>query len=215
MDTPFTLDIWSDVICPFCYLGAKNLDQAVARFEHRGQVVIRHRAFELDPRAVTTGLPLDELVAKKYSMPIEQAKVLHQRLEAQAATLGLTWSLTSAQPTNTFDAHRLIALASQQGLADQMSDRLFGAYFSEGSLISDRTVLSTLASEIGVTNVDDLWLANALADDVRADEHEALERGISGVPSILVDGRFMIVGAQSVEQMTDVLARAWARRVTP
>jgi len=105
MSVPFTIDIWSDVVCPFCYLGQRQLAGALEQFEHRDDVVIAHHAFELDPRAkFSYDRPLAELVARKYDMPVERAESLHHQLETEAAALGMTWSLSSAQPTNTFDA---------------------------------------------------------------------------------------------------------------
>jgi predicted DsbA family dithiol-disulfide isomerase len=213
MSDPFFIDLWSDVVCPFCYLGARQLQLALDRFENVGDVVIRHRAFELDPKAPTDyDLSLPELLAKKYSMPIERAKALNDRLEGEASVLGMTWSMKDARPTNTFDAHRVIALSVTQELDQVMSERLFRAYFCEGQLVSDRVVLTALANEVGVVGVEELWSSDAFSSAVRADEDDARELGITGVPSLLLDEKFMVVGAQGADQILDVLQRAWARR---
>jgi predicted DsbA family dithiol-disulfide isomerase len=213
MSDPFFIDLWSDVVCPFCYLGARQLQLALDRFENVGDVVIRHRAFELDPNAPTDyDLSLPELLAKKYSMPIERAKALNDRLEGEASVLGMTWSMKDARPTNTFDAHRVIALSVTQELDQVMSERLFRAYFCEGQLVSDRVVLTALANEVGVVGVEELWSSDAFSSAVRADEDDARELGITGVPSLLLDEKFMVVGAQGADQILDVLQRAWARR---
>jgi predicted DsbA family dithiol-disulfide isomerase len=213
MDETFVIDLWSDVVCPFCYLGSRQLEAALTLFEHRDDVVIRHRAFELDPHAqLAYDRPLAELVAAKYAIPVSQVHTMHERLEANAEALGLTWALERAQPTNTFDAHRVIALAESQGAGEVVSDRLFRAYFSEGELISDHQRLSDLANEVGVGDVDTLWDSDAFADVVRADEATAQELGITGVPCFLMDSKFMVSGAQGTEQILDVLRRAWARR---
>lgn len=146
MTDAFSIEIWSDIVCPFCYLGSRQLANALESFDHRDAVVVTRRAFELDPttpRDVATSLA--QLVADKYDMPVERAEALNQRLESQALILDMTWSMATAKPTNTFDAHRLLALASRQGLGDAMSERLFAAYFSEGLLISDYECLSELA----------------------------------------------------------------------
>jgi predicted DsbA family dithiol-disulfide isomerase len=209
----FSIDIWSDVVCPFCYLGSRQLSLAIETFEHRDDVVVNHHAFELDPhtpRDLATSLA--QLVADKYAMPVERAESLHQRLESQAHELGMTWSMTTARPTNTFDAHRLIALATTQGLGDEMSERLFAAYFSEGLLISDHECLSELAGDVGVTDASSLWATDAFSMDVRADESAAQELGVTGVPAILIDNKFMVLGAQGVDKIADVLRRAWERR---
>jgi predicted DsbA family dithiol-disulfide isomerase len=209
----FVIDIWSDVVCPFCYLGSRQLAQALERFDHREEVVLRRRAFELDPNAqLAYERPLAELVAAKYDIPVAQVHTMHDRLLASAQALGLTWSLETAQPTNTFDAHRVIALASSHGLGDEMSERLFRAYFSEGELLSDHGTLSDLAREVGVLGVEVLWESDDFADVVRADEAAAHELNITGVPSFLMDAKFMVSGAQGTEQILDALQRAWARR---
>ena len=213
MTDSFVIDVWSDVVCPFCYLGSRQLATALESFEHRDEVVVRHRAFELDPRTpAVVGRSLEELVAKKYQIPVERSRELHHQLEEQAATYGMTWSFARAQATNSFDAHRLIALSSTQGLGEAMSQRLFSAYFSEGLLISDHDVLKALAGEVGVEGAPDLWTSNAFADEVRADETEAAELGISGVPAMLMDHKFMVLGAQGTDKIADVLRRAWQRQ---
>jgi len=213
MSDPFVIDIWSDVVCPFCYLGTRQLAEALSHFEHRDDVELRHRAFELDPAAkLHYDASLEELVARKYSMPVTSVREMHVRMEGEARQLGMEWSLASAQPTNTFDAHRVIALASTQGLGDAASERLFRAYFCDGELISSNERLSELARDVGVTDVDELWEGDAFAVDVRGDEAAAQELGITGVPCLLLDGKFMVVGAQGAHQIVDVLRRAWARR---
>ncbi|MGB8196438.1 MAG: DsbA family oxidoreductase [Acidimicrobiales bacterium] len=213
MSETFVIDVWSDVVCPFCYLGTRQLHAAIEQFEHRDDVVLRHRAFELDPHAKPSyDRPLAELVAAKYQIPLSQVHAMHDRLVHSAQSFGMTWSLEIAQPTNTFDAHRVIALASSQGLGDEASERLFRAYFSEGELVSDHGRLSALAGEVGVRDVDALWDGDAFSDEVRGDEMAAQELGISGVPAFVVDSKFMVSGAQGTEQILDVLQRAWSRR---
>jgi predicted DsbA family dithiol-disulfide isomerase len=209
----FTIDIWSDVVCPFCYLGKANLEQALLDFEHRDHVVRRYRAFELDPNArAIYDEPLPELIARKYGIAVEQASASQVRLEAQALDMGMRWSLANARHANSFDAHRLIALANAQDKQLEMVERLFRAYFSEAELISDHATLIRLASDVGVVGASELLNSDDYGKEVRIDQDEALELGISGVPSMLLDGRFMVVGAQPPETLLDVLRRAWARR---
>jgi predicted DsbA family dithiol-disulfide isomerase len=213
MSDSFVIDIWSDVVCPFCYLGTRQLAEALSHFEHRDDVQLRHRAFELDPTSqLHYDASLEELVARKYSMPVSSVQTMHTRMQSEARELGMEWSLATAQPTNTFDAHRVIALATTQGLADQMSERLFRAYFCEGDLVSDHDRLGELAADVGVTAVEELWRSDAFVADVRGDEVAAQELGITGVPCLLLDGKFMVVGAQGSHQILDVLRRAWSRR---
>lgn len=208
-----SIDLWSDVICPFCYLGSRRLALAIDDFEHAEAIEVRVHAFELDAHSsVAPGTSLEDLVAAKYQMPVEKVQRLHQRLEDEARGLGLEWSLARAQPTNTFDAHRLIALATSQDRGEAMTQRLFRAYFAEGVLVCDRDRLDVLAEEMGVEGASELWRGEDFTDEVRHDEASALELGISGVPAFLIDSKFMVLGAQEPEAITDVLRRAWARR---
>jgi protein disulfide-isomerase len=213
MNESLLIDVWSDVVCPFCYLGSRQLAVAVEQFEHRDEVVIREHAFELDPSAPRDyGVTLPELLAKKYGMPIERARALNERLEGEASQLGLAWSMKNAQPANTFDAHRLVALAAHQHKGAAMVERLFRAYFSDGLLISDRDTLNELASECDVDDAPSLWSSDDFTSDVRDDEQKAAELGITGVPSLVIDEKFMVVGAQGSDHLLDVLNRAWSRR---
>lgn len=213
MDEPMTIDVWSDVICPFCCIGERQLLRAIERFEHRDQTVLRLRAYELDPRMRDYGeRTLDELVALKYGISVEQAERQHRRLEGEAANWDMQWDLRIARPTNTFDAHRLIAEASDQDLGRAMAERLFRAYFVEGLIVSDLEVLGQLADDVGVRGATRLLQSDARADEVRADEADAMELGFAGVPAILIDRRFVVSGAQGPEVMLGALERAWAKR---
>ncbi len=209
------VDVWSDVVCPFCYLGQRQLRDALERFDARDTVVVRHHAFELDPHA-TRAYPgsLDEMLAAKYSMPLAQAHALNQRVVDAASHLGMQWNLDIARPTNTFDAHRVIALATAQGRGSAMSERLFRAYFSEGELISDVATLVNMAAQVGVTGADVVLLGDDYTDAVRQDEHLAARIGITGVPALIFDGSLHVSGAQGSDAMLDALRTAWARRVT-
>jgi predicted DsbA family dithiol-disulfide isomerase len=192
-------------------LGARQLARAIEIFEHPVQV--NHHAFELDPHApASVSETLEELLAAKYGMPVERAQAINQRLAGQAKEAGLTFSFATIRPSNSFDAHRLIALAASQNLADAMSTRLFRSYFSDGLLISDRETLNTLADQVGVRGVHDLWSSNAFVDDVRKDEVDAQNLGINGVPAFLIDQRVMVSGAQGAEALVDALSQAWSTR---
>ncbi len=213
MNEQLRIDLWGDVVCPFCYLGTRQLYLALDQFEHRERVVIRYHAFELDPAAPRDEQrTLDEVLAAKYSMPLERARALNGRVEGEAAALGMTWSLRDARPTNTFDAHRLMARATDQGRDGAMSERLYRAYFSDGELLSDHSTLARLASEVGVVDAEEVLASGDLADRVRSDEAAAQELGISGVPAFAIDDKFIVVGAQGADQLLSVLERAWARR---
>jgi len=213
MSTVLRIDVWGDVVCPFCYLGKRQLELAVSQFDPSITVEIHHRAFELDVRAPEHySHSLAELLSKKYGMTVEQAAAQNQRMEASAARLGMTWNLDQCQPANTFNAHRLIALATSQGLQDAMLERLFRSYFCEGGRPANRELLVALANEVGVADAVATLESERFADEVRQDELDANELGITGVPSILIDGRFMVMGAQGADEILSVMERAWARR---
>lgn len=213
MPSIFFVDVWSDVICPFCYLGFRQFHDALEHFEYASDVVVRHHAFELDPHApLTYPGNLHEMLASKYSLPVERATALNQRVDDSARELGMEWSLERAQPTNTFDAHRVIALAATHGLQESMLERLFRAYFSEGLLVSDGATLATLASEIGVTGVEGMLAGHDFVDAVRHDEHLAGKIGITGVPALIFDGRVHLSGAQGASKMLAALRATWSER---
>jgi predicted DsbA family dithiol-disulfide isomerase len=212
------VDIWSDVVCPWCYIGKRRLERALADFEHADEVEVQWRSFELDPRApaVREGDPAARL-ARKYGLSIDQAREANQRLTALAAAEGLAYRLEAVHSGNSFNAHRLIHLGGQRGLQDQVKERFFAAYFCEGQPIGDADVLLSQAIAAGLdgAEVKDVLDGDAYADAVRADEAEAAAREITGVPYFLVDGRFAIPGAQEPDTMLAILRRAWAKRAVP
>jgi predicted DsbA family dithiol-disulfide isomerase len=214
MPPSFFVDVWGDVVCPFCYLGSRQLDIALARFEHADDIDVRHHAFELDPHAARDfGGTLDQMLADKYGLPLERAAALNGRVEESARALGMTWSLDRARPTNTFDAHRVIALAATHGLAQPMLNRLSRAYFSDGLLISDHPTLSSLAAEVGVPGVPEMLRGTDFTDIVRHDENLAARIGITGVPAFVIDGQHRVSGAQGADALYDALVTAWSTRV--
>ena len=206
------IDIWSDVVCPFCYIGKRRLEAALAEFPHRDDVEVAWHSFELDPTAEAAPAgSLPDRLAKKYGMSREQAVASQENLSANAATVGLDFQWGKAQPGNTFDAHRLIHLAGASGLADAAKERLLRAYFTEGRPIGDRATLVELATEVGLdpTVVRQVLESQDYAEAVRADEEQARAYGINGVPFFVLDGRYGISGAQPTEVFTEALTQAW------
>jgi predicted DsbA family dithiol-disulfide isomerase len=213
VDSPLVLDLWADVVCPYCYLARHQLAEALSRFDHAEHVLVRHHAFELDPAApLASEQRVADMLAEKYAISLEQVAEMHARLEAQAATHGLSWSLAGTRSANTFDAHRLVALAATQGRVEEMLELLYHAHFSEGHLLSDHDTLSQLAQDAGVEGADDLWQNDAFAADVRADEARAASLGLRGVPALVLDSTFLVSGAQGADAFADALHRAWNRR---
>lgn len=208
------IEIWSDVVCPWCYIGKRRFETALARFEHRDQVEVVWRSFELDPHAPrhSEGAQ-DEMLAKKYGVSLAQARAMIERVTRLAAQEGLEYHLDQAQRGNTFDAHRLIHLAAKQGLQGEMKERLLRAYFTEGRPISDTETLVALGAEVGLPagEVRAVLTSDAFADAVRADEQRAAAFGIRGVPFFVIDEQFGVSGAQEADVLLTALQQAWAK----
>lgn len=209
------LEIWSDIACPWCYIGKRRLERALEQFDHADELTITWRSFELDPGAPPErGGELAGHLARKYGMPIEQAREAQAGLTATAADEDLGFRLDIARSGNTFDGHRLIHLAAEHGLAGAIKERLLRAYLTEGRLISDAATLAELGIEAGLpdTEVRDLLAGDRFADAVRADEHTAATLGISGVPTFIVDREVGVTGAQPPELLLEMLRRGAGAR---
>ncbi|MGE9808373.1 DsbA family oxidoreductase [Janibacter sp. G1551] len=206
------IDIWSDVVCPFCYVGKRHLEQALEQFPHADDVEIEWHSFELDPNAENKpdGSLVDALAAK-YGMSTEQATASQEQLAARAGAVGLDFQWRQAKLSNTFDAHRLIHLAKSLGRQDAMKERLLRAYFSEGEPVGDTDTLVRLATEIGIDEAvaREALVSGAHAEDVRRDEAQARAYGISGVPFFVIDEKYGISGAQPTEVFEQALDQAW------
>ena len=207
------VEIWSDVVCPWCYIGKRKFEAALAAFDHRDDVAVTWRSYELDPGApARRDLPMVELLQKKYSMTEEQAVAANDRVTAIAAGVGLEYHLDRAAMGNTFDAHRLIHLAAAHGRGDAMKERLMAGYFTEGAAVGDTATLEQLAADVGLDTdeVRAVLAGDAFADEVRDDERQASALGISGVPFFVIDRAYGISGAQDPDVILGALERAWA-----
>jgi len=206
------VDIWSDIACPWCYIGKRRFEQALERFEHRDQVNVRWHSFELDPNAPAEREgDLASQLAAKYGMTVEQARASQEQLLEVAAGEGLEFRLDIARSGLTFDGHRLIHLAAEHGLQDAMKERLLRAYFCEGALISDHDGLRRMAVEVGLpeAEVSEMLDGDRFAEEVRADELIAQQIGIQGVPTFVVDRRLGVSGANPPEQLLELLRRGF------
>jgi predicted DsbA family dithiol-disulfide isomerase len=206
------VEVWSDLVCSWCYLGKRRLEQALEGFEHDDRVDVVWRSFELEPDAPTIPADLNSQLVARYGMSEQDVGERNERMTALAAEAGLAYRLDIAQLGNTFDAHRLVHVARASGLQAEANERLLRACFSEGRAISDRDTLVELAAEAGV---DAERARAALADgshagDVREDEREAAELGITGVPFFVLGRRYAVSGAQPAELLLQALERAWA-----
>jgi len=206
------IDVWSDLVCPWCYIGKRRLEHALAQMPDAPDVEIVHRSFQLNPSAPvdSTSRRRDYLMAK-YGWSAAKAEQIDTDMEKRAAADGLEYHLSENGLTgNTLDAHRLVHLARDRGLQDAAVERLFRAYFTEQRSVFDRESLETLAVEAGL-DADDVRrvLGGAdYADAVMADVQEARALGVSGVPFFVFDGRLGLSGAQPVEVFIEALASA-------
>ncbi len=207
------VEIWSDVVCPWCYIGKRRFESALARFPHRDAVEVVWRSFELDPTAPARreGDGAERLAAK-YGMSRQQAVASQDRLTRTAAQEGLTFRFDVAQSGNTLNAHRLLHLANERGLQAEVKERLMRAYFSEAEPIGEVETLVRLVAEVGISAADAraALSGNAYIEEVRAEEHEATELGINGVPFFVIDRRYGVSGAQSPDVLLQALEQAWA-----
>lgn len=209
------IEIWSDIACPFCYIGKRNLEAALQKFEHADEVEIEWRSFELDPQApVESESDMTDLLAAKYGYSREQALAMNEQMSERARQAGLDFHMADIVPTNTLDAHRLIHLAARHGLQAQMKERLLHAYFTEGQHLGDTETLVRLASETGVPagEAEAMLAGDDFKYEVRADQREARDFSITGVPFFVVDRKYGISGAQPVEVFTQALEQAWQER---
>lgn len=206
------IDIWSDVVCPWCYLGKHRFEKALSGFEGRGNVTIAHRSFQLDPtkpKGETTNRRT--MLISKYRLTEDRVREMDHNMEAMAAAEGLEYHLTEkGQTGNTLDAHRLVHLAKDHGREDQMLERLYKAYFTEQRSVFDIESLVSLAVEEGLdaTEVREALESDRYVDAVKRDLDEARMLGVNGVPFFVIDGRYGISGAQALDVFSRALTMA-------
>ena len=209
---PLTVDIWSDVVCPWCYIGKRRFEAALAQFEHAGDVEVTWHSFELDPEAprIAEGAPAERLAAK-YGMSVEEAAARQADITELAAGEGLTYDLANARGGNTFDAHRLIHLGREHGLQDEVKERLMRGYFCEREPIGDPEALERMAVDAGLPadEVRDVLHGDRYADAVHADETAAAQGGIRGVPFFVLGRKYGLSGAQPADVIVQALTQTW------
>jgi len=207
------IDVWMDYICPFCYLGKRHLEQALAQFPYNEKVEIEYKSFELNPdQPKYSGQNIYQLLAEKYGMSIEEAINANESVGRQAAEVGLNYYFDEMKPTNTFDAHRLAKYAKTVGKEKQITEKLFHSYFTEAKLISDHDTLSKIAVLEGLdrdTVIAILEDSSRYENEVRSDEALARKYGITGVPFFLINQKYAISGAQPIEAILDAVQKAW------
>ena len=215
MERAMRVDVWSDVVCPWCYIGKRHLEQALSSFDHASQVEVVFHSFELDPSApVVMQESLASHLAEKYGMPVEQAESMMQNVTDRAASVGLEFHLDKAIGGNTFNAHRMLHLAAAHGRQTDLKEALMRAYFTDAQAIGEVSVLRDVAVTVGLDEalVDSVLRSDAYADDVRRDEAQARAFGITGVPYFVIDSKYGISGAQPAGSLLSALQQAWAEK---
>jgi len=208
------VEIWSDVMCPFCYIGKRKFETALSQFNGASDIEIIWKSFQLSPDMKTDpGKNIHQYLAEHKEISLEQAKNFNDQITRSAKQLGLVYNFDKAIPANSFNAHRFSHLAKQHGLQDEADEKLFKAYFTDGKNFDDFPTLIQLGIEIGMDpdEVKTVLESNQFADEVRHDIYEARQIGVRGVPFFLFNGKMAVSGAQESKAFLDTLQKAFAQ----
>ncbi|MFE7746508.1 DsbA family oxidoreductase [Nocardia sp. NPDC057455] len=209
------IDVWSDLLCPWCYIGKRNFETALSRFDHRARIQVHWHAFELDPGlSRKPGLTLPERSRRDLGGTSEQAVERIRGVTELAAAAGLDYRLDLAVPVNSFDAHRLVKLGETVGHGEAVLERLMRAYTAEGAVLSDPETLVRLGGESGVDpeRTREMLRGNDFTDAVHEDREKAFRLGVGGVPSFVFDGRFVLSGGRTPQDFLRALETSWHSR---
>ena len=204
------IDVWADVVCPWCFIGKRRLEKALSTFPHRDQITVRHRAFQLDPNAKEV-LPTSELLESKYNATPDQVKQMQANVCAVADGEGLCYQFDGTLSGNTFDAHRLLLWSASIGKQDELLEALFSAYFEKSRSIFTHADLVSVAVSVGIDAdvADDILQSGQFEEEVIEDRNLAAQLGATGVPFFVLNMRYGISGAQPLEAFTESLEQAW------
>jgi predicted DsbA family dithiol-disulfide isomerase len=213
MKEKMEIEIWSDVMCPFCYIGKRRLEQALAQFENHEQVQLKWKSFQLNPLMETIpDKSINEYLAETKGWTLDYARQMNQYVTDMAKEVGLEYHMDKAVVANSFDAHRLVQLAKTHGLDDAAEELLFKAYFTEGKNTADHEVLSEIGEKIGLdpSEVQKMLVNNDFSDQVQNDIYESQQVGARGVPFFVFNRQYAISGAQPVELFLQTLKESYA-----
>ncbi len=206
------VEIWSDIVCPFCYLGKRRFEAGLQEFAHAGEVEIVWRSFELDAdTAPRPGQQVYDHLAERKGISRAQSRQMHEQMAQAAAQAGLEYNFDRAVPINTFLGHQLLHFAAAHGRQNELKERLFRAYYTEGQNLADLDTLARLAAETGLdaTAAREALLAGTYAEAVRHDEYQARQVGVRGVPFFVFADKYAVSGAQPAEVFAEVLQTVW------
>lgn len=212
------VEIWSDVMCPFCYIGKRRFEEALSRFPNKDHVEVVWKSFELNPALVTNPQKsVTEYLAETKGWTLEYTQQVQAHVIDMAKEVGLHYDFDKAVMANSFDAHRLIQLAKTKGKGDAAEERLFKAYFTEGKNTADHDTLTQLGTEIGLDaqEIKILLEGNEFAEAVQRDEYEARQIGVRGVPYFVFNDKYAVSGAQLAETFLGALTQAYAEWTPP
>ncbi|MBO7744589.1 DsbA family oxidoreductase [Paenibacillus sp. MWE-103] len=207
------VEVWSDIACPFCYIGKRRFEAGLEQFAHKDEIEVEYKSFQLNPAAEK--YPEQDaygLVAEKYGISREQSVAMHDNLVKQAAEVGLTYNFERAIPANSLDAHRLIHFAGRYGKRTEAAEQLFKAYFTDSKHIGELETLTGIAADIGLdpNEAEALLASDELRAEVEAECREASQLGANGVPFYVINRKYAVAGAQSSDVFLEVLNRTWA-----
>lgn len=211
MSLTLRVDIWSDVVCPWCYLGKRRLETALGEFEHADAVELHWHSFQLDPdRPKGLREPSNEMLTRKFGASAAQVRAMTRQVSDLAAAEGLAYDLDRAVAANTFDAHRVTHLAAAHGLGGQLHERLLAAHLAEGEVVDDPDTLVRLGVEVGLPDdeIRQVLDGDGYAEAVREDIRQARRIGITGVPFFVLNGTYGLSGAQPAKTFLDTLRAA-------
>ena len=209
------VEIWSDIMCPFCYIGKRNFEAALNEFDAKNEIEIEWKSFQLDPtipKSSENKVSTYEYLAERKGMPVERSKELHDSLVETARKVGLTYNFEKAVVVNSFDAHKLIQLAKTKGLGDAAEESLFKAYFTDGKDMSDHSTLIRLGKEIGLNEeeINAALVSEEFEAKVNFDVSEGSQLGVTGVPFFVFDRKYAVSGAQPIETFLNALKQSHA-----
>lgn len=206
------VNIWSDVRCPFCYIGKRKFEMALEKFPHKDKVKVTWQSFELDPNLETkTDVNAIDYISEIKGISHEQAEGMHKHVTQVAKEIGLDFDFEKSIVANSFNAHRLIQLAKTHGLANQAEEELFKAHFIEGKNIDDNETLTQIGVAIGLNEneVKEMLASDSFSSEVKQDEMQAQSIGINGVPFFILNNKYAVSGAQSPDTFLEVLEQTW------
>ncbi|MDO9375249.1 MAG: DsbA family oxidoreductase [Ferruginibacter sp.] len=206
------VEIWSDIVCPFCYIGKRKFEKALENFPGKEDVEVIWRSFQLDPgMKVIPGQSVDQYLAKRKGVSLEKGKEMNAYMSGVAREVGLEYNFDKAIINNTLDAHRLLHLAKKKGGQNELKEKLFAAYYTEGKDIADRSVLTSIGESIGLEaeEISRMFSSDEFIDKVQYDQHVAEEIGANGVPFYVFNNKYAVSGAQAPDVFTEVLNKVW------